>query len=267
MFLIKEGFPEESELVLCTVSDIQFHSVFVKLDEYDDMSGMVHISEISPGRIRNIRDFVTVGKKIVCKVLRVNSEKKQIDLSLRRVNEGQKKEKISEIKQEQKAEKIIEFVAKELKIDNKELYDTVWKALRNHEYIFLHTAFNEVVNADLKLDRFGIEKKTADKLTEIIKQRIKPPEVQIGGTLILQSYKPDGVTQIKKAIISVLKSDNIKIRYEGAGKYSLVITHSNYKDAEKILKDILDNLKETMEDIEDREDCFKFIRKELKKTS
>ncbi len=106
MLLKREGFPEEDELVLCTVTNIFHHGVFVNVEEYGK-GGMIHISEVSPGRIRNIRDFVREGKKVVCKVLRVNEEKGYIDLSLRRVNERQRKEKINEIKQEQKAEKII----------------------------------------------------------------------------------------------------------------------------------------------------------------
>jgi translation initiation factor 2 subunit 1 len=75
MFYKKEGFPEEDELVICTVAEIQYHSIFVTVDEYDNISGMIHISEIAPGRIRNIRDYVKEGKVIVCKVLRINTEK------------------------------------------------------------------------------------------------------------------------------------------------------------------------------------------------
>ena len=61
MFYKKQGFPEESELVLCTVKKILDHSVFVGLDEYNNLEGMIHISEVSPGRIRNIRDhFIAV---------------------------------------------------------------------------------------------------------------------------------------------------------------------------------------------------------------
>ena len=106
MLLKKQGFPEDSELVLCTVTSVQFHSVFVNIDEYGK-GGMIHISEVSPGRIRNIRDFVKEGKKIVCKVLKVNEEKGYIDLSLRRVNEAERRRKIEDIKKEQNAEKII----------------------------------------------------------------------------------------------------------------------------------------------------------------
>ena len=55
---------------MVTVTKIEYHSVFVELDEYGK-TALIHISEISPGRIRNIRDFVKVeDKKIVCKVLK-----------------------------------------------------------------------------------------------------------------------------------------------------------------------------------------------------
>ena len=42
----KKGFPEEGELLLCTVTKIFGHSVFVNIDECN-RSGMIHISEIS----------------------------------------------------------------------------------------------------------------------------------------------------------------------------------------------------------------------------
>ena len=117
MLLKKQGLPEDDELVLCTVTKIHFHSVFVNLDEYN-MSAMIHISEIAPGRIRNIRDFVVEGKVIVCKVLRVDRERGHVDLSLRRVNDSQKRLKLEVIKKQQKVEKIVEQVAKQLKLDN-----------------------------------------------------------------------------------------------------------------------------------------------------
>src|SRR3989339_358149 len=121
MLLHKKGFPEEGELVLCTVTKLSSHSIFVDLDEYQKQ-GLIHITEVSPGRIRNIRDFVREGKKVVCLVLRINQERGYIDLSLRRVNESQKRAKIDEVKQEQKAEKIIEMLSHALKKEHKVLY-------------------------------------------------------------------------------------------------------------------------------------------------
>ena len=115
----KDEFPEEGELLLCTVTKIFGHSVFVNIEGFN-RSGMIHISEISPGRIRNLRDYVVEGKKIICTVLRIHKDKGHIDLSLRRVNDGQKRKKLEEIKQEQKSKKLIELVGKELQKEEKQ---------------------------------------------------------------------------------------------------------------------------------------------------
>src|SRR3989304_8342081 len=95
----KTGLPEEGEILQCTVTSVQSHSVFVRIDEYG-INGMIHISEVAPGRIRNIRDFVREGKKIVCKVLKINQEKNHIDLSLRRVSRSEALTKNYEFKQD-----------------------------------------------------------------------------------------------------------------------------------------------------------------------
>ena len=116
MVLKKEGIPEEGEIVLCTVNKILYHAIFVNLDEYNNTEAMVHISEIAPGRIRNLRDYVSEGREIICKVLRIDREKGHIDLSLRRVNSHQRQEKLDEIKQELKSESLIKNLAKKLNL-------------------------------------------------------------------------------------------------------------------------------------------------------
>ena len=64
MLYKRTGLPEQDEIVLCKVTKIFPNSVFVDLLEYGK-SGMIHISEGSPGRIRNLRDYVTIGRQIV----------------------------------------------------------------------------------------------------------------------------------------------------------------------------------------------------------
>jgi len=96
MLYHREGLPQEDEIVLCKVARIEFTSVFVELLEYKH-TGLVHISEIAPGRIRNIRDYVSVGRQIVCLILRVDSRTNNISLSLRRVNTHQRTEKLEQL--------------------------------------------------------------------------------------------------------------------------------------------------------------------------
>ena len=78
---------EEGDIVLCTVDKIVRTNVFVHIEGHDE--GTIILSEIAPGRIRNIRNYVVPKKKIVCKILRI--KKGNIDLSLRRVSKKEKK--------------------------------------------------------------------------------------------------------------------------------------------------------------------------------
>lgn len=239
MIFRKKGMPEEGELVLCTVTKIMYHAVFVNLDEYDK-SGMINISEISPGRIRNLRDFVVEGKKIVCMVLKIDKEKGHIDLSLRRVNENQKRRKLEDIKQEQKAEKIVEFLAQKEGLKFEDVYGSIKEQIFK-KYANLSSCFSDVVVNNASLESLGIDKKISVVLEEIIRQRIKPPEVELKGDLLLQTYDPDGVDIIKEAISKAKdKSSSIDIKYLGAGKYSVSIKASDYKGAEKSLKSSVD---------------------------
>lgn len=244
MFLKKTSLPQEDELVLCTVTAVQYHSVFCTLDEYGNRTGMIHISEVAPGRIRNIRDFVKEGKKIVCKVLRVNQEKGHIDLSLRRVNENQKRQKLNSIKQEQLAEKIIEHAAKQHLKKPEEIYAVLAKEILP-KYGALFTAFEEIAQEKFDLTKV-IDKKLAQDITTAIKQRIKPKEVSVDGDITLTCYAPNGIELVKEALHKAhdTKSKPV-IRYKGAGTYHVSVTANDYKNAEKLLKTAVDAVLET----------------------
>lgn len=243
MFYKKQGFPEENEVIICTVKKILPNCVFASLDEYDNKEGLIHISEISPGRIRNINDFVREGKKIVCKVLRVDKIKNHTDLSLRRVNQAQRINKNSEYKQEQKAEKILELVAQKLKKDLSFMYKEAGdKIIQN--YGSLTICFQKVVeNDESVLKDLKIPPNITKDLTELIQKRIKPKEVSINSTLILSSKKPNGIDIIKETLkklndLAAQKQYKLKIHYISAPKYLITITAPDYKTAEKEINEL-----------------------------
>lgn len=232
MLLKKKGFPEDNELVFCTVTSVQSHSVFVKLEEYG-VSGMIHISEVAPGRIRNIRDFVVENKPAVCKVIGVNKERGHIDLSLRRVTEGLRRAKLNEVKQEQKAEKIVELVAKQLSVQPQQLYDQVYEKISGR-FPSLFEAFIVIAKGDAAVSDLGLSKQVSEKLTDAVMQRIKPPIVELNGKLSLTSYDPDGVSVVKEALNAALRQGAL-VSYLGAGTYLVKVTAENYKEAELVI--------------------------------
>jgi|TARA_Y100000310_G_scaffold186143_2_gene186205 translation initiation factor 2 subunit 1 len=234
----KQGFPEENEIVLCTVKKILPHGIFVSLDEYESKEGLIHISEISPGRVRNIRDFVKEGKRIVCKILRMSRERNHIDLSLRRVNQAQRINKNIEYKQEQKAEKILEVTGKELKLPLEDLYKKVGDKLIEN-YGSLYNGFEEMSENNDLLKDLNLDKKIESTLLKFIKERIKKREIKLSASLTLSSINSKGI-EIIKATLKALedKHSNIKIKYIGAPKYQLTLIADNYKIAEKQLTNI-----------------------------
>ena len=74
MVIRRSEWPEVGDLVVATVRRIVDYGAYVHLDEYGK-EGLLHISEISSSWVRNIRDHVREGQKVVLKVLRVNPEK------------------------------------------------------------------------------------------------------------------------------------------------------------------------------------------------
>lgn len=242
MFLRREGYPQEEELVFCTVTKIQYHAITATLDEYENRQGLIHISEVSPGRIRNIRDFVEEGKKIVCKVIHIDEERGHIDLSLRRVNESQKRNKTEAIKQEQKAEKILGILAEKLKKPVEELYREIAPSIMT-SYDWLHTAFEGVVESGISLEKLGMKKELASALEEVIKDKIKPKKVEIITKIAIKTYDENGLAIIKKAFSLANEIDpSVQVNYLGGGDFRMLIVAKDYKQAEALLKRIQEKM-------------------------
>tara|TARA_Y100000310_G_C20476144_1_gene712518 strand:+ start:47 stop:826 length:780 start_codon:yes stop_codon:yes gene_type:complete len=237
MLYRRKGFPEEDEIVLCKVTKIYPNSVFVDLLEYVD-SGIIHISEVSPGRIRNLRDYVSIGRQIVCKVLRVDRQKGHIDLSLRRVNSNQRREKLDEIKQELKSEQLIKTIAKKLNKDFTKLYLEVSQKIFQ-EYSHVHLCFKDIVSEDVDLTKLGLDKKLAEEICAAVLEKFKPKKISIQGEVKIQTYYKEGLEKIKETLIAVEKvSSTISLSYLGGGRYKLIIEDFEYKPAENNLKKV-----------------------------
>ncbi len=232
-------YPEEGELVLCTVSNIQYHSVFCTLDEYN-LKGMIHISEIAPGRIKNINDYVKEGKTIVCKILRIDKAKGHIDLSIRRVTEAQRRAKSTQRKQEQIVNNIIEQVAHTTKHSKEEILKALQGALVD-DYGSVFLGLQEMIESDKSLTSAGVDKELARIIDDAARDRIKPRKVNIRGELTLVSFDSRGVDVIRKALTKV--GDKHKISYKGGGKYDIQVQASDYKIAEEELKKIISHVK------------------------
>jgi len=242
-FVKRDEWPEVGELVVASINKIMDYGVYVMLDEYGK-EGFLHISEISSSWVKNIRDFVREGEKVVLKVLRVDPEKGHIDLSLRRVTKREKREKMLLWKQNKKAESLMRSASQRLKIPLKDLYEKVWIPLEEtygSVYEGLERAAREGVEP---LQEIGLSKELAEALTEIAKEKIKITSVKVKGILNVTCTKPDGVLRIKRALtkaekIRVPSGSNIRIYVVSPPKYRVDVTAKDYKTANAILQRVV----------------------------
>ena len=233
------GFPENGELVVCTVTSVKNFGAFVTLDEYDNKEGFVHVRDVASGWVKYIRDFVREGQKIVCKVLGVDSSKGHIDLSLKSVNDHQKREKIQQWKNEKKADKLLEIVADRLGISLNDAYDRFGNELYE-EYESLYGAF-ESVAASPEEFRSDYEGDWVETFIDVAVENVTPPYVQIVATFELTSTAHNGIELIKDALskgLEAAEDANVEITCFGSPRYRIVIIADEYKEAEDVLKTV-----------------------------
>ncbi|OYT41208.1 MAG: translation initiation factor IF-2 subunit alpha [Candidatus Altiarchaeales archaeon ex4484_43] len=233
----KDEYPRAGELVLGTVESIFKQGAFITLDEYGGKRGMLHLSEISLKWVRNIRDYVREGQKVVLLVLRVNPQRGHIDLSLRRVTEAQRKEKLQEVKQKQRAKKLLELLKMELGLSANDI-DTIEKEMLK-KFDSVYGALEAIAVDNSSLDGLEINEKWKPVLLSLIKKSIKAPFVNVTGYVKLKSYESNGINIIRKSLkkIKNYKTEcDIDVTYISAPLYRIKVRARDYKSAERVLR-------------------------------
>ncbi|NCN86616.1 hypothetical protein GW932_02185 [archaeon] len=218
---------EQGDIVLCTVDRIAGTTVFVKI-EGTEKTGSIVFSEVSPGRIRNIRDFVVPKKTIVCKILKIMPD--HIELSLRRVTQKEQKEVLEQHKLEKSYASVLKTILKE------KTPETIEKIKeKNNLYEFLENS-----KTDSKELEKMIGKENSTKVLEILNSQ-KKKTIILKKEISLTTIKPNGLTLIKKLLENI---DGIEIKYLAAGKYSLKREDENIKLADNKLKEAITLIEE-----------------------
>ncbi|MFC1666130.1 S1 RNA-binding domain-containing protein [Nanoarchaeota archaeon] len=216
---------EPGDVVMCTVERIVGTIVFVNIDGYGQ--GSIVLSEVSAGRIRNLRDYVVPKKRIVCKVLRI-SRNRNIDLSLRRVTLKEKKEVLEKVKQEKSYISIIKSVLGEKA-------NIIIAEIRDKESLY---DFIEEAKTDSKNLEKITGKEDSKKILDILLAQ-KKKKVILKKEFNLTTAEANGVELIKDLIGKI---KNAEIKYISAGKYSIKIEDENLKLADNKFKEIVEDI-------------------------
>lgn len=259
-----QRLPEEGEIVIATVREVTGHGAYVVLDEYNAMTGFLHISEIATGWIRNIERYVRPKQKAVLKVIRVNKARGEVDCSLKQVSGEERKSKLIEVKKNEKAQAFMDFIKGRLKMTDAQVSELEEKILVKYDYVY--DVFEEIARKGTDvLDKLELSD-DLKKAMEEESSKIQVPHVEVRGVMEISSKKPDGIEIIKTTLAAVESSKagaKTQVTYIGAPRYRIVVTAENFKVAEKSMNNAVEKVHAA---IEKQHGTFNFVREESKKT-
>lgn len=248
----RQQFPEVDELVVAVCTDIQpGYGAYFRIVDYEylgDRAGFCHISEITRTWVRNIRAHVRPGQEVVARVLRVNPHRGEVDLSMRRVSESQKREKLTELRNEKRARRLLEVIRERLNMNEDEFYEKVeipiLESFPNYHQALLQSA---QIGPEV-LEKTGIDKEIAKAIHDLTSKEYEKSGVELIGIITTSVYSGQGAKILRQcfedAYNEALKvSDEIKIEMavEAAPRYRVNIRASDWKKAEnawKIIQDV-----------------------------
>lgn len=249
-------FPQEGDFIVARVADIRNQYVYLDIVDYEGLPsernarGMLHISEISSRWVKNIRNFLREGQRVVLRVIRVDTRKGHVDLSLRRTNTAQRKSKMKDWKYAIKLENLLQFLADEyddLTLD--EAYEKIGFPIIK----YFNENYQEIVE-ELKENGMEILNNLTDipnerkkRFLEIVNENVEISVVNITGKLKLKYIQGNGIDLIKETLMEAQgvleepkRTRRLDISYIAAPYYRVEVTSKDYLDAEDILSDALE---------------------------
>lgn len=251
MRLYKE-LPEEKEFVVIRIEKIYENSVLAFLEGYNK-HGLIHISEIARSWVKDLRLHVRVGEKTVAQVLRID-EKGNIDLSLKRVNERAKREKLAQWEKEIRADKFLDVLAKKLNKSKGELYEEVGFQLQKY-FGSMYAGFEAALFNPERIEKI-LGKEYSKYIIEIAKENINVREVKMSGTMKIYVPDPRGIEIIKRAL--AIEDENVSIKYLSAPMYQIDAFGINQEECRNRIRHTIEKIRSS---IENSGGYFEFRRK------
>ena len=251
-------FPQLDEIVMANVNRIQDMGAYCTLLEYNDIEGMILMSEVSRKRIRSLNKHLRVGRNECVVVIRVDEVKGYIDLSKRRVS-AQESEKFQERFIKSKTiNQILRHVAETLKFESNEEFEelyqkTAWsidtsKDRKGASYeVFKRAAIDASVLGSLELDE-----STRDALLSCICRRLTHQPVKLRATFELNCYSYEGIEAIKAALRAGLQHSAdgpaLQINLIAPPEYIMSTTTMDQTEGVAKLRDALAAIKKAIEE-------------------
>jgi len=218
--MYEQKYPKVDDLVMVEVKSIEEMGAYVALKEYNDIEGMILLSELSRRRIRSINKIIRVGRLEVVVVLRVDEDKGYIDLSKRRVSEEDAAKCEEKYNKSKAVHSIMRHVAETTHQELEQLYQKVgWPLYKKFGHAY--EAFKMALTDASVLDVLALDASLKDALVKNIKRRLTPQPVKVRADVEVTCFHYEGIDAIKAA----LKKEKKHQQKMHQSKLSLLLLH------------------------------------------
>ena len=173
---------------------------YVKLLEFDNIDGMILLSELSRRRIRSIQKLIRIGRNEVVVVLRVDKEKGYIDLSKRRVSVEDIVRCEERYNKSKSVHSIMRHVAEKTQTPILSLYEDIGWPL-NRKFGHANDAFKlSITNPDVWNDVKFPNEAVKTEFQSYISKKLTPHPTKIRADVEVTCFKYDGIDAVKDAL-------------------------------------------------------------------
>lgn len=246
--MYENKYPKVDDLVVVEVKSIEEMGAYVALKEYNDIEGMILLSELSRRRIRSINKLIRVGRLEVVVVLRVDEDKGYIDLSKRRVSPEDIVKCEEKYNKSKTVHSILRHVAETKHQDFELLYTKIgWPLYKKYGHAY--DAFKVAISdPDSVLQGLEMTDEIREALLQGIKRRLTPQPIKFRGDIEVTCYHYDGIDAIKAALHKGLETSTeetpVKIKLVAPPLYVVVTTSLNKDAGIKALNVAIEAIKE-----------------------
>ncbi|TRY55835.1 hypothetical protein DNTS_035046 [Danionella cerebrum] len=276
-------FPEVDDVVMVNVRSIAEMGAYVSLLEYNNIEGMILLSELSRRRIRSINKLIRIGRNECVVVIRVDKEKGTavfdawvshdrscldshghvftgyIDLSKRRVSPEEAIKCEDKFTKSKTVYSILRHVAEVLEYTKDEQLESLYQRAA---WVFdekykrpgygAYDIFKQAVSDPSILDDLELTEEERAVLIDNINRRLTPQAVKIRADIEVACYGYEGIDAVKEALRAGLSCSTecmpIKINLIAPPRYVMTTTTLERTEGLSVLNQAMAVIKEKIEE-------------------
>jgi translation initiation factor 2 subunit 1 len=221
-----QKYPDVDQVVMVQVKSIAEMGAYVQLLEYENIEGMILLSELTRRRIRSVSKLIKVGRIEPAMVLRVDEDKGYIDLSKRRVSPEDVQSCETNFNKSKVVHSIIRHVSETTGTSPESIYKTIgWPLYKKYGHAFdafkLFVSNPGLLEEEIKNARATseevcdvVDSAVAHALLKDIRRRMTPQPLKIRADVELTCFAYDGILHIQNAMraAELVSTDQCKVK-------------------------------------------------------